>query len=167
MGRFWIKILVLAEIVINAGGLWAREVGKLAGINLPVQPMEHHYLITETIPEIKERVNEPRLPIGTDFEGNIYFRQEGKGMLLGTYEPKSTPWKVKGPLTIFLIPARSSAGILSKPIASLSSILSNFGSSNSWPKFIGNIHRDQPYLYQKRQFHHFGLLYYYFLASKD
>ncbi len=84
-----------AEIVINAGGLWAREVGKLAGINLPVQPMEHHYLITETIPEIKERVNEPRLPIGTDFEGNIYFRQEAQGMLLGTYEFKSTPWQVK------------------------------------------------------------------------
>jgi dimethylglycine dehydrogenase len=84
-----------AEIIINAGGLWAREVGKLAGINLPVQPMEHHYLITETIPEIKERVNEPRLPIGTDFEGNIYFRQEAQGMLLGTYEFKSTPWQVK------------------------------------------------------------------------
>ncbi len=84
-----------AEIIINAGGLWAREVGKLAGINLPVQPMEHHYLITETIPEIKERINEPRLPIGTDFEGNIYFRQEAQGMLLGTYEFKSTPWQVK------------------------------------------------------------------------
>jgi len=84
-----------AEIIINAGGLWAREVGKLAGINLPVQPMEHHYLITETIPEIKERVNEPRLPIGTDFEGNIYFRQEAQGMLLGTYEFKSTPWQIK------------------------------------------------------------------------
>ena len=83
------------EIVINAGGLWAREVGKLAGINLPVQPMEHHYLITETIPEIKERENEARLPIGTDFEGNIYFRQEAQGMLLGTYEFKSTPWQVK------------------------------------------------------------------------
>ena len=84
-----------AEIVINAGGLWAREVGKLAGINLPVQPMEHHYLITETIPEIKEREKEPRLPIGTDFEGNIYFRQEAHGMLLGTYEFKSTPWQIK------------------------------------------------------------------------
>jgi len=84
-----------AEIVINAGGLWAREVGKLAGLNLPVQPMEHHYLITEPIPEI-EAMGDQRLPIGTDFEGNIYFRQEGKGMLLGTYEQKSTPWNVEG-----------------------------------------------------------------------
>ncbi len=87
---------VNAEIVINAGGLWAREVGKLAGINLPVQPMEHHYLITEAIPEIEAMGKDKRLPIGTDFEGNIYFRQEANGMLLGTYEQKSTPWKVKG-----------------------------------------------------------------------
>jgi len=84
------------EIVINAGGLWAREVGQMAGINLPVQPMEHHYLITEAIPEIEAMGEDKRLPVGTDFEGNIYFRQEGKGMLLGTYEPKSTPWKVEG-----------------------------------------------------------------------
>ncbi len=90
-----------AEIVINAGGLWAREVGKLAGINLPVQPMEHHYLITEAIPEIEAMGKEKRLPIGTDFEGNIYFRQEGKGMLLGTYEQRSTPWKIKGTPTNF------------------------------------------------------------------
>ena len=85
-----------AEIVINAGGLWAREVGQMAGVNLPVQPMEHHYLITEAIPEIEAMGEGKRLPVGTDFEGNIYFRQEGKGMLLGTYEPKSTPWKVEG-----------------------------------------------------------------------
>ena len=85
-----------AEIVINASGLWAREVGHLAGINLPVQPMEHHYLITDSIPEIESLPEGQRLPVGTDFEGNIYFRQEGKGMLLGTYEQQSTPWKIEG-----------------------------------------------------------------------
>ena len=68
----------------------------MAGINLPVQPMEHHYLITESIPEIESMGDDKRLPVGTDFEGNIYFRQEGKGMLLGTYEQKSTPWKIDG-----------------------------------------------------------------------
>jgi len=83
-----------AEHIVNAGGLWAREVGRLSGLNLPVQPMEHHYLITETIPEIAAR--EERLPAGIDYEGNIYFRQEGQGMLLGTYEPKATPWMVGG-----------------------------------------------------------------------
>jgi len=83
-----------AEHIVNAGGLWAREVGHLSGLNLPVQPMEHHYLITEAIPEIEAR--EERLPAGIDYEGNIYFRQEGQGMLLGTYEPVATPWSVSG-----------------------------------------------------------------------
>ncbi|MEL6996984.1 MAG: FAD-dependent oxidoreductase [Pseudomonadota bacterium] len=85
---------VHAEIVVNCGGLWAREVGEMAGLSLPVQPMEHHYLLTDTIPEV---ANAPeRLPCGIDYEANIYFRQERTGMLLGTYEPKSTPWKVAG-----------------------------------------------------------------------
>jgi len=89
------KGTINAEMLVNAGGLWAREVGHLAGIHLPVQPMEHHYLITEDIPEIVARGNE-RLPAGIDYEGNMYFRQERKGMLLGTYEPRATPWSLKG-----------------------------------------------------------------------
>lgn len=91
------KGTINAEIVVNAAGLWAREAGRLAGVHLPVQPMEHHYLITEDIPEIAERMKSgERLPAGIDYEANIYFRQERNGMLLGTYEPKSTPWKVSG-----------------------------------------------------------------------
>ena len=89
------KGTINAQMVVNAGGLWAREVGHLAGLNLPVQPMEHHYLITEDIPEIVARDGE-RLPAGIDYEGNMYFRQEGCGMLLGTYEPSATPWQVAG-----------------------------------------------------------------------
>jgi len=88
------KGTINAEHLVNAGGLWAREVGLLSGLHLPVQPMEHHYLITEAIPEIEAR--EERLPAGIDYEGNMYFRQEGKGMLLGTYEPVATPWSVSG-----------------------------------------------------------------------
>ncbi len=90
------KGTIHAEMVVNAGGLWAREVGHMAGVHLPVQPMEHHYLITESIPEIVARDPEDRLPAGIDYEGNMYFRQERDGMLLGTYEPRSTPWKVEG-----------------------------------------------------------------------
>ncbi len=89
-----------AEIIVNCGGLWAREVGQMAGIHLPVQPMEHHYLITEDIDEISQRMARQgeagRLPAGIDYEANIYFRQERDGMLLGTYEPQSTPWRVSG-----------------------------------------------------------------------
>ncbi len=83
-----------AEHIVNCGGLWAREVGHMQGIQLPVQPMEHHYLITEDIDAIVKSPN--RLPSGIDYEANIYFRQERQGMLLGTYEPTSTPWKVDG-----------------------------------------------------------------------
>ncbi|MEM7543714.1 MAG: FAD-dependent oxidoreductase [Pseudomonadota bacterium] len=85
---------VHAEMIVNCGGLWAREVGDMSNLPLPVQPMEHHYLITESIPEIAER--EERLPCGIDYEANIYFRQEHDGLLLGTYEPRGTPWKVGG-----------------------------------------------------------------------
>ncbi|UXX81694.1 GcvT family protein [Roseovarius pelagicus] len=86
--------VINAEHIVNCGGLWAREVGHMQGINIPVQPMEHHYLITEAIPEIASRSD--RLPCGIDYEANIYFRQERQGMLLGTYEPRGTPWKVEG-----------------------------------------------------------------------
>ncbi|MCP5036060.1 MAG: FAD-dependent oxidoreductase, partial [Rhodobacteraceae bacterium] len=88
------KGVINAEHIVNCGGLWAREVGHMQGVHLPVQPMEHHYLITEAIPEIAQRTE--RLPAGIDYEANIYFRQERQGMLLGTYEPKGTPWKVDG-----------------------------------------------------------------------
>ena len=83
-----------AEIIVNCGGLWAREVGHMQGVNLPVQPMEHHYLLTEKIDAVADHPT--RLPCGIDYEANIYFRQEREGMLLGTYEPRSTPWKVEG-----------------------------------------------------------------------
>ncbi len=66
----------------------------MAGMSLPVQPMEHHYLLTERIDEIAEFGS--RLPCGIDYEANIYFRQERDGMLLGTYEPRATPWRVDG-----------------------------------------------------------------------
>jgi dimethylglycine dehydrogenase len=91
---------VNAEQIVNCGGLWAREVGHMSGVHLPVQPMEHHYLITDKIPMIADRMDSMgeagRLPAGIDYEANIYFRQERHGMLLGTYEPKGTPWKVGG-----------------------------------------------------------------------
>ena len=43
---------ITAEHVVNAGGLWAKQVGRMVGVELPVSPMEHHYLVTEAIPEI-------------------------------------------------------------------------------------------------------------------
>jgi dimethylglycine dehydrogenase len=88
------KGTINAEMIVKCGGLWAREVGHMQGLNIPVQPMEHHYLITESIPEVA--AHPTRLPCGIDYEANIYFRQERDGMLLGTYEQRGTPWKVEG-----------------------------------------------------------------------
>ena len=85
---------VHAEIVINCGGLWAREVGRMAGLELPVLAMEHHYIITEDMPEVIEANKSmgKEIPVALDCEGEMYLRQERMGMLLGTYEPNCRPW---------------------------------------------------------------------------
>ena len=80
---------VHAEHVVNAAGLWAREVGRMVGLELPVLAMEHQYLITEDIPSLKGQKEQLHC---IDFEGEIYTRQERGGMLLGTYERAGVPW---------------------------------------------------------------------------
>jgi dimethylglycine dehydrogenase len=83
-----------AEHVVNAAGLWAREVGQMVGVSLPLVPMEHHYLITEDIPEVVARSRE--LPVVVDLDGEMYLRQERQGVLLGVYETPATPWARAG-----------------------------------------------------------------------
>lgn len=85
---------VHAEHVINAGGLWAREVGALAGVYLPCHPMEHQYLVTEDIPEVYESASE--LPHVMDPVGESYLRQEGRGLVIGMYEQNCDLWAVDG-----------------------------------------------------------------------
>lgn len=85
---------IIAEHVVNAAGLWAREVGRMVGLELPVLAMEHMYLITEDMPEVIE-FNQTRgkeLMHCVDFDGEIYLRQERQGMLMGTYEKACRPW---------------------------------------------------------------------------
>lgn len=85
---------IIAEHVVNCGGLWAREVGRMVGLELPVLAMEHMYLITEDMPEVIE-FNQTRgkeLMHCVDFDGEIYLRQERNGMLMGTYEKACRPW---------------------------------------------------------------------------
>lgn len=82
------------EHVVNAAGLWAREVGRMAGVHVPIVPMEHHYLLTGDVDEIAEFDGE--LPLILDLDGEIYLRQEQNGALLGVYEKHSTPWSVDG-----------------------------------------------------------------------
>jgi dimethylglycine dehydrogenase len=84
------KGTVHAEHVVNAAGLWGREVGRMVGLELPVLAMQHHYIITEAIPEVEASKTEMLHVV--DFDGEIYMRQEGKGMLMGTYENACVPW---------------------------------------------------------------------------
>lgn len=80
--------------VVNVGGLWAREVAAMAGVNLPLQPTEHQYLVTETIPEIAAM--DRRLPSVADRDGEYYMRQEGNGLLIGAYEKNLKFWAEEG-----------------------------------------------------------------------
>ncbi len=88
------KGTVHAEHVVNAGGLWAREVGAMAGIYLPLHPMEHQYIVTDDVPEIIERDQEH--PHVMDPAGESYLRQEGHGLCIGFYEQRCKPWAVGG-----------------------------------------------------------------------
>ncbi len=85
---------VLAEHVVNASGLWAREVAAMAGVYLPLLPMAHQYLVTEDIPEIVARDTE--FPHVIDPGGESYLRQEGQGFVIGFYEQPCEPWSVDG-----------------------------------------------------------------------
>jgi dimethylglycine dehydrogenase len=85
---------IVCEHLVNAAGLWAREVGALAGVYLPLHPMEHQYLVTEDVPEVYEHGKE--LPHVMDPEGESYLRQEGRGLCIGFYEQPCDPWGVNG-----------------------------------------------------------------------
>ncbi|MEJ2176970.1 MAG: FAD-dependent oxidoreductase, partial [Gammaproteobacteria bacterium] len=83
-----------AEHVVNAAGLWGREVGRLAGLELPLMTMEHQYFVTEEIPEIAALDRE--LPAVADRDMEYYLRQEGKGLLVGAYEKDGRFWAEDG-----------------------------------------------------------------------
>ncbi len=80
-----------AEIVVNSAGLWGRQLGNLAGVNIPLQAAEHYYLLTEPIEGVHADV-----PIIEDFGRYSYFREEVGGLLVGFFEPVAAPWGVDG-----------------------------------------------------------------------
>ncbi|MEM0948553.1 MAG: FAD-dependent oxidoreductase [Pseudomonadota bacterium] len=88
------KGVVTCEHVVNAAGLWAKQVGRMAGIELPVSPMKHHYLISDSIPLLEEVDFE--MPMTVDLEGFTYLRQDQKGVLLGIYEIDTEHWAMDG-----------------------------------------------------------------------
>jgi dimethylglycine dehydrogenase len=89
---------IRAEHVVNAAGTWCREIGAMMGLDLPVVPMLHQYLVTDSVPEIAQRIEagQPELPIIRDPEESWYLRQERDGFILGPYETEAVPWGVDG-----------------------------------------------------------------------
>ncbi|MEL6475893.1 MAG: FAD-dependent oxidoreductase [Pseudomonadota bacterium] len=88
------KGTIIAEHVINAGGLWAKQVGRMAGLDLPVSPLEHHYLVTDEVPEVA--ACDWEIPMMVDLDGFTYARQDQKGMLVGIYEIEHKHWNMDG-----------------------------------------------------------------------
>jgi 4-methylaminobutanoate oxidase (formaldehyde-forming) len=80
-----------AEYVVNCAGMWARQLGAKAGVNIPLQSAEHYYLITDRIPELS-----PDWPVLEDPASYGYFREEVGGLMVGLFEPVCAPWKVGG-----------------------------------------------------------------------
>ena len=91
------KGTIHAEHIVNAGGLWAREVGAMAGVYFPLHPMEHQYLVTENVPLIEQMMDSGHEhPHVMDPAGESYLRQEGRGLCIGFYEQTCRPWAVDG-----------------------------------------------------------------------
>ena len=93
---------VAAEYVVNCAGMWARELGELAGVSIPLQAAEHYYLLTEPIEGV-----EASWPVLEDPASYGYYREEGGGLMLGLFEPECAPWRVAG------VPAGFSFGEIS------------------------------------------------------
>lgn len=85
---------IVSEVVVNAAGTWCREVGAMMGLELPVVPMLHQYLVMDRVAAYAELDRE--LPIIRDPEESWYVRQEGDGVIIGPYERSGVAWSVDG-----------------------------------------------------------------------
>ncbi|WP_299638840.1 FAD-dependent oxidoreductase [uncultured Ruegeria sp.] len=82
---------IKAEVVVNCGGQWARQLGKMCGVNVPIHSAEHMYIVTEQVEGVT-----PNLPVLRDPDGYIYFKEETGGLVLGGFEPEAKPWAMDG-----------------------------------------------------------------------
>lgn len=80
-----------AEIVVNCAGQWAKAVGRMCGVNVPLHSAEHYYIVTERIAGVH-----PDLPVMRDPDGYIYFKEEVGGLVMGGFEPNAKPWGMNG-----------------------------------------------------------------------
>jgi 4-methylaminobutanoate oxidase (formaldehyde-forming) len=82
---------VACEVVVNCAGMWARRVGLMAGVTVPLHASEHFYIVTEPMAGVS-----PDLPVLRDPDGYIYVREEVGGLLMGGFEPVAKPWGMDG-----------------------------------------------------------------------
>lgn len=82
---------IAADVVINCGGQWAREIGALAGVSVPLQSVQHQYLVTEPIDGVPRN-----MPTLRDPDRLIYGKEEVGGLVVGGYEPNPIPWALDG-----------------------------------------------------------------------
>jgi glycine cleavage system T protein len=82
---------VAAEYVVNCAGMWARDVGRLAGVNVPLHAAEHFYVLTEPIKDLP-----PALPVLRDPDGCAYYKEDAGKLLVGFFEPNAKPWGTGG-----------------------------------------------------------------------
>ncbi len=82
---------IAAEIVVNCGGMWGREVGRMAGVNCPLHACEHFYVLTEEIDGLPSD-----LPVMRDPGGCAYYKEDAGKILLGAFEPNAKPWGMNG-----------------------------------------------------------------------
>ncbi len=78
---------VEAEIVVNCAGQWAKQVGAMAGVTVPLHSAEHFYVVTEPLDGVH-----PDLPVLRDPDGYTYFKEETGGLVVGGFEPVAKPW---------------------------------------------------------------------------
>ncbi|HNB27241.1 MAG TPA: FAD-binding oxidoreductase, partial [Alphaproteobacteria bacterium] len=82
---------IACEYVVNCGGMWAREIGRQVGVNIPLQACEHFYIVTEPMEGMT-----PDLPVLRDMDACAYYKEDAGKLLLGAFEPKAKPWGVEG-----------------------------------------------------------------------
>ena len=82
---------ITCEYVVNCGGMWGREVGRMAGVNVPLHAAEHFYIVTEAMEGMT-----PDLPILRDLHGCAYYKEETGKLMLGAFEPVAKPWGMDG-----------------------------------------------------------------------
>ena len=84
--------VISCETVVNCAGAWARAVGAMAGVPVPLQAVEHMYVVTEPLHDLPDP-----FPIVRDLDGGIYLKADAGKLVLGGFEPKAKPWDPQGP----------------------------------------------------------------------